>query len=114
MTGVVKLLPFATAAESLFIQTTEFKGEVGVALKVTEAGPQEVCGAIVNVSFTGHVEGQEAKKLPNTVPALKLDPDDLVTKTVPFKSVNVKPTSVGYEPGASPITRAESPEHRFT
>ena len=76
MTGVVKLLPIPTTAESAFIQRTVLVELAAAAVKVTGEAPQDVCEAIVNVSVTGHVGVEHAAvKVPNTVLAVNVVPE---------------------------------------
>jgi len=99
MIGVVKLVPLPTVAESVFIQTTVFAGFDGVAVKVTGAGPQDVCAAMAKVSVTGQVGVEHAAvNVPNTVEAVKVVPEARVNAVIPSGFTTVKPTSAVQEP----------------
>ena len=76
MTGVVKLLPIPTTAESAFIQRTVLVELVAAVVKVTGDAPHDVCEAIVNVSVTGHVGVKE------DVPHVSQDPQQTTGSVV--------------------------------
>ena len=73
---------------------------------------------IVGTAVIGHGAGQLAKNPPNTNPEANVPvaevPGSRVTRTTPFASTRVKPTSYDHAPGDVAMTRDESPVHNAT